>query len=442
MDKSASLTDARKAGVPMTPEELAAAVTDPAPARRRKIWKVAAPVLLVVLAAGGWGIWRMVRAGNQAPTYVTESLHRGTIQLGIIATGNLVPITEVTVGSELSGTTLEVYVDINDRVVTGQPLAKLDTSKLAQLTEASRAAVRSAEAKVVQAEATVVESDAELARQRALYGIQVSSTADLETAVALSTRSRADVKSALALVGEAQAQVRIHEYDLSKAVIQSPIDGIVLTRSLEPGQTVAASFTAPQLFLIAEKLERLKLEVSIAEADIGRVAKGQKSSFTVDAWPERSYQARVSRVAFGSVVKDNVVTYLAELEVDNDDLSLRPGMTATTDIRVAERTNVFLVPAAALRFDAESTNSVASRPKKSFVQSLIPMPTRNSSRPVPEEAGEEVPAPGARIWVLREGRAEAVPVTSGLSDGRHTEISGEGLSAGLLVILRQVVPPA
>lgn len=370
---------------------------------------------------------------------MTEVLERGEISLTITATGNLAPTTAVTVGGELSGTTLEVYVDFNDRVTQGTPLAKLDTSKLSQQTEISRASVRSAQARVAQAAATVAESAAALTRQRELIESKLVSTADLEVTIAAAGRADADLSSAKATVGEAEAQVRINEYDLSKAIIKSPIDGIVLTRSIEPGQTVAASFTAPQLFVIAEKLERMKLNVAIAEADIGRVAAGQNSTFTVDAWPDRSYNARVAKVSFGSAVTDNVVTYLAELEVQNDDLSLRPGMTATADIRVAESTNVFLVSTAALRFSPAGTTNAPAAAKKSFVQSLIPMPTRRSSRPSDSDAA--VKPAGSRLWVLRAGQPESIAVRLGLSDGRHTEVSGEGLTEGMVIILRANPPP-
>jgi len=387
--------------------------------------------------------WRKAeQEKNQLPPYATEVLQRGDISLTITASGNLVPTNEVTVGSELSGTTLEVYVDFNDRVVKGQPLAKLDTSKLTQQTESSRAAVAAAQALVAQAEATVKESDAALARQQELQRIsggKVPSKLDLDTAVATADRARANLLSAQASVGEAQAQVLINESDLGKAIVKSPIDGIVLTRSIEPGQTVAASFTAPQLFIIAEKLERMKLEVAIAEADIGRVAKGQKSTFTVDAWPDRAYTASVLVVAYGSVVTNNVVTYEADLEVSNDDLSLRPGMTATADILVAESKNVFLVPTAALRFvPATTTADTVVAAKKSFVQSLIPMIGRKNA--ASKDIAIKATSANAHVWVLRDGHPESIPVKLGLSDGRNTEILGEGLSEGLMIIIRANTP--
>jgi HlyD family secretion protein len=417
-----------------TPADLAAAIKGGGSSKHFKRNVILVFIILAIVGAGWFWSSRLEKAKNRVPPYATEILKRGDISLTITATGNLAPTTQVIVGGELSGTTLEVYADFNDRVKKGTPLAKLDTSKLSQQTEISRATVKSTQAKVAQAEATVKESAAALNRQRELSQAKLVSTADYEVTIATAGRADADLLSAQATVGEAEAQVRINEYDLSKAIIKSPIDGIVFTRSIEPGQTVAASFTAPQLFIIAEKLERMKLNVAIAEADIGRVAAGQKSTFTVDAWPDRSYTASVSKVSYGSAVTDNVVTYLAELEVSNDDLSLRPGMTATADIRVAESTNVFLVPTAALRFVPASTTAAPTTKKKSFVQSLIPMPTRNSKRPTDTDTA--VKSTGAHIWVLRDGRAESIAVKLGLNDGRNTEISGSGLTEGMIVILR------
>lgn len=421
-----------------------ASVLNPAAGSRPRL-RIALILAPVVVCAAAFFAWQYAVAARPAVSpFVTEPLKRGDIGLTITATGNLEPTNEVTVGSELSGTTLEVYVDTNDRVTKGQPLAKLDASKLAQQTAASRAAVVSAKAKVTQTEATLKESEAALARQQELHrlsGGKVPSKSDLDTAVATADRAKADLLGAQAAVGEAEAQVLINESDLSKAVIRSPIDGIVLTRSIEPGQTVAASFTAPELFIIAENLEHMKLDVAVAEADIGRVAKDQKATFTVDAWPSRAYTANVLKVSYGSAVTDNVVTYETELEVANTDLSLRPGMTATADIHVAESKQVFLVPSSALRFNpAAATPAAATAQKKTFVQSLTPIPSRQSrSSGKPGVSTKSSPG-SARIWVLRNGQPEAIPVTIGLSDERHTEISGDGLAEGLAVITRANAP--
>lgn len=432
-------TDAENISLP--PEKLAQVIESGSHGSTKRVVILVSLALFVSL--GAWYWWHHQQAIKKAlPHYVTEPLQRGDIVLLITATGNLFPTNEVIVGSELSGTTLEVFVDFNDHVSKGQALAKLDTTKLLQQTESNRAAVKVAEAKVTQAQATVKESLAALARQQELSrlsGGKIPSQADMATAIAASERASADLLSAQSLVGQAQAQVRINENDLSKAVIKSPIDGMVLTRSIEPGQTVAASFTAPQLFVIAEKLERMKLEVAIAEADIALVAKGQAATFTVDAWPDRSYTANVTVVAYGSAVTQNVVTYEADLEVSNDDLSLRPGMTATADIRVAESKCVFVVPAAALRFDPASASLVSSVAKKSFVQSLIPMPTRNRSRPAADDE-KSAPMKTAKIWFLQDGRAISLLVTVGLSDGHQTEISAPNLTEGMSVILRLDTP--
>lgn len=410
---------------------------------KRRIFAALAVIIVGVLL---W-LWLSGRsnARKEMPVFATEPLRRGDIALVVTATGNLEPTNEVTVGSELSGTTLEVYVDSNDRVVKGQPLAKLDTSKLALQTESGRAALKSAKSKVNQAEATLREAEATLSRYqelRTLSNGKMPSKADFDSAQASADRAHADLLSAQAAVAEAEAQVHINESDLAKAIIKSPIDGIVLTRSLEPGQTVAASFTAPELFVIAENLEHMKLKISIAEADIGRVAKGQKASFTVDAWPNRSYTASVIKVSYGSSVTNNVVTYETELEVTNSDLSLRPGMTATASVRVAESKNVLMVPTAAMRFEPNAITAAGpTAAKRPFVQNLMPGPPRfpSSGKKADNDKPSNVPGT-AHLWILRDGHPEAITVKTGLSDGRHTEVSSDQLVEGCEVILRANVP--
>lgn len=419
--------------------KLADIVNSGGPDRRLKV-RIIVAVAAILLGLALW-LWLGGRgqSGPALPPYATMPLGKGHISLIVTATGNLEPTNSVTVGSELSGTTLEVYVDTNDRVKKGQPLAKLDTSKLAQQAESSRASLKSARASVAQAEANLREAEATLARQtelRRLSDNKIPSQADFDSTVAAADRARANLQSAQASVSVSEAQVRINENDLAKAILKSPIDGIVLTRSLEPGQTVAASFQAPELFVIAENLEQMKLKVAIAEADIGRLNAGQKASFKVDAWPNRIYSANVVKVSYGSSVTNNVVTYQTELVVRNDDLSLRPGMTATADISVAEASQVFTVPNAALRFDPSSASDSAPAAQKTFVQSIMPGPPRfQTARPKGQDTGSKVTST-ARIWVLRDGQPVALEVKTGLNDGRQTEISGEGLREGLEIILR------
>jgi len=394
---------------------------------------------VVVALVATYFIWKAVAGrSGRTTTYITEPIKNGPLRVSVTATGNLEPTNEITVGSELSGTVKEVFVDTNDQVTKGQPLAKLDTSKLEQQTESSRATAAAAQARVQQAQATLVESEASLRRLEKLKeasGGKLPSQADMDAAIAAAARAKADLASSEAEVRQAQANVGTNESDLAKSIVRSPIDGIVLTRNIEPGQTVAATMTAPELFVVAEKLENMKLKVAVAEADIGRLKQDQNASFTVDAWPSRFYEARVKKVEFGSTVTDNVVTYTTELEVSNDDLSLRPGMTATAEVIVAEEKKALLVPNAALRFSLEAEQSAGqgnAAQKKSFVQSLIPGPPRRTGgKP---QIADAAPTPKAgeprRIWILRGGKPEPVTVTTGLSDGRVTAVTGEGISDG------------
>ncbi|MDQ8182143.1 efflux RND transporter periplasmic adaptor subunit [Pelagicoccus sp. SDUM812005] len=425
--------------------ELAEAINAGRPTRSpRKRIIVIASVLLLGIAL--WvALGKRAQANPGGPSFVTQEIKRGDIRLTVTATGNLEPTNEVSVGSELSGTTVEVYVDSNDSVEKGQVLARLDTRTLENQLKASRAALESAKARLTQSKATLKEAEATLARQQELQRIsdgRIPSKADLAATEAAAERARADVLSAQAAISEAEADVETRENDLSKASIVSPIDGVVLSRSIEPGQTVASSFSTPELFVIAEDLSEMKLEVAVAEADIGLVASGQSAQFAVDAWSDRSFAAKVLKVAYGSEVTDNVVTYSTELSVGNEDLSLRPGMTATADIDVAYHENVLLVPISALRFnptppDAEGMgpSSAASGEKKSFLDSLLPRPSRPGSRmgnrgedPVDLDSG------ASKIWILEGGRPRPVEVSIGLSDGRFVEAISEELSEGTLVI--------
>lgn len=424
-------------------EELARIVQEAGKPRSNRKWLA----LMVIIGLSG-AVWFVLskksQEGQQSIAFVTESLKRGDLSLDITVTGNLEPTNEVTVGSELSGIVLEVYKDTNEHVIFGEPLVKLDTSKLEAQIESSRAALNSAKARVTLANATLKESQASLSRLQNLQEISLGkavSTADLDTAIASAERAQADGLSAEASVGEAEAQLRINERDLEKAVIKSPIDGIVLTRNIEPGQTVAASFTAPELFVIAEKLEHMKLIVAVAEADIGHVSAGQNASFTVDAWPDRVYHAKVTKVFYGSSVTDNVVTYQAELEVDNKDLTLRPGMTATADIKAAEAKGQFIVLNEALRFDpvdALSKTGKGEKSERSFMQALMPRPSRNTAKSKGNASALSAVAKAGnyRVWVLDVGEPRSIPVKLGITDERRTVISGEGLSEDLAVILR------
>lgn len=393
----------------------------PGALRRALPWLALLGVLLLAFA------WRGSFTRQQrTTTYLTHTLNTGDLSALVTATGSLEPTHQVTVGSELSGLVAEVLVTENDSVKKGQPLALLDTVKLEEQIERTRAARDTARAQVSQAEATVKETASNLRRLEQLSlrseGSLVA-VADLDTVRAQAERAEAALASARAGLAEAESALRVNQQELVKATIRSPIDGIVLSRNIEPGQTVAASLQAPVLFTLAEDLRAMRLEVGVAEADVAKVAAGQLATFTVDAWPGESFTARVSKVQYGSKVVENVVTYATELEVDNTDLRLRPGMTATAELQVAERHGVLLVPNAALRF---SPPAQAVAKKTSF--SLLPRPPGVDKAPA-------APREGDRVFVLKDGQPVEVAVEAGLSDGKSTEISADGLRVGDQILL-------
>ena len=394
---------------------------------------------LAVLAAAAGGIyfWQAQKESNAAPVYVTEALRKGNLTLTVAANGTIVPTRVVSIGSELSGTVKRVLVDVNDVVKKGQVLVELDTAKLDDQVLRSRAALASAQAQLAQTSATVKEARAGLARFEEvsrLSGGKVPSATELDSARATLERAVAGEASASATVAEARATLSTDETNLSKASIRSPINGVVLTRTVDPGNAVAASLQAVTLFTIAEDLAQLRLEVAVDEADVGAVKVGQKASFTVSAYPSRRYPARITRVAFGSTKTDNVITYTTWLEVDNSDLSLRPGMTAASTIVATERNDVLLVPNTALRFTPAAAAVAAPAASGSVVSKLMPrMPPRSGGRRAAGNGNAAV----RQIWVLQDGQAVAIAVTPGISDGRMTEVSGPDLKEGMAVITDQ-----
>lgn len=408
-------------------EGLAALIgTDGRSARRRRVrWFAALGVFVILCVIGALAF----RKGGEAvaPLYETEKVTRGTLNVLVSATGNLQPTIKVDVGSEVSGLVESVLVDENDTVKAGQVIARLDTSKLKDSITRSQAALASAEAKQHQAEATLAEATANLNRLKEvskLSGGKVPSKSEMETGEATLLRAQAEVSSAKASVNEAKAALNSDEINLSKASIRSPIDGVVLSRKVEPGQTVAASFQVATLFTIAQDLREMELEVSVDEALVGKVREGQRATFTVDAYLNRKYTAEVTRVAYGSTTSNNVVTYTTTLKVKNEDLSLRPGMTATAEIACITREHALLVPNAALHYEPAEPDASP----KGFISFMPGPPGEQKDKQVkPKTAAQQV-------WVLQNGKAHAVPITVGETDGRLTEVTSGDLEDGTAVI--------
>jgi HlyD family secretion protein len=401
-----------------------------------KRWGVIA--LVAIMALAGIVIWR---TSNKSSTtqYKTEEVRRGNLTIIVTATGTLKPTNSVDVGSELSGTVKSVEVDYNSQVKVGQVLARLDTTKLEATLTQSRAALESAKAKVLQAQATVSETRAKLAqyqRVKELSHGKVPSQVEMDAAEAAFERAKADEASARAAVSQAEATVKANETDLSKSVIRSPIKGVVLTRNIEPGQTVAASFQAPVLFTLAEDLTKMELHVNVDEADIGKVQEGQKATFNVAGYPNRTFEARITQARFGSSTTSGVVTYETVLKVNNSDLSLRPGMTATADITVKKIENAILVPSAVLRFmppaQEEKKKNDEKKSSGSLVGSLLPRPPRQGSQNITNATDNKSQQ---RVWTLKDGQLSAIPVTIGSTDGSMTEIVAGDIGPGMAVVV-------
>ena len=400
--------------------------------RRRVVW-------LVLVAAAAAAAALGLRARYLAPPlpiqYLTTPVVRGLLTVKVTATGSLQPVTQVDVGTEVSGTVEAVLVNFNDRVDAGQVLARLDTTQLAARERQSRAALALATARVQEARATAVETANRLQRSQRMLARQLTATEDHESVQASSARAAAGVTVAIAQVQQAQAQLDYDQRLLEKATVHAPISGIVLQRQVEPGQTVAASLQTPVLFTLAENLRQMLLNVQVDEADVGKVAAGQQAEFSVDAYPNRRFPATISLVRYLPKTVDGVVTYEAQLVVDNSELLLRPGMTATADIAVQRSEGVLLVPNAALRYTPPRPPEEPTAAGNGSLVGRLMWRSPTTPRRVPEAANA-----GARVWLLRDHEPVSIPVTVGETDGTSTEITAGELTPGLPLIVATQSP--
>jgi HlyD family secretion protein len=389
----------------------------------------------LLIAVSGTGVWMWIGSKHSEQVqYKTQAAERGNLTIIVTVTGTLQPTNKVEVGSELSGIIKMVAVDHNSRVKVGQILARLDSSKLEAQVLQSRAALESAQGKLLQAQATLKEAQDKLARfqkVRELSQGKVPSQSEFQVAEAIFGRASADEFSARAAVSQARATLQVQETDLSKTVIHSPINGMVLTRSVEPGQTVAASFQAPVLFTLAEDLTQMELIVDVDEADVGQVREGQGAAFRVDAYPDRTFQARIIQARYGSKTVQGVVTYETVLKVDNSDLSLRPGMTATADITVKKVEQAVLIPQTALRFKLP-VQEKENKPSGGLLSSLLPRPPGPSAKSLQNEnSGRKQQT----VWILKDGKPSALSIAIGSTDGTMTEVTAGDISPGMLLVV-------
>nr|WP_295463951.1 efflux RND transporter periplasmic adaptor subunit [Mesorhizobium sp.] len=400
---------------------------DAAPGPTRRVGRTLRWLLIGAgLVAAGYFGWAYF-AQDSGYVYTTQKVTRGDLTVIVTATGTVQPITQVDVSSAISGIVRKVNVDYNSTVYRGDVLAELDADTLQAGVASARAHLVVANANVAKARATSNASKATYERQEALFNRGVMSAQTLEDTRLTMDAADAALKAVEAEVLVADADLKLAETNLAKTLITSPIDGVVLTRDVNEGSTIAASLSAPVLFSIAGDLKRMEVQVDVDEADIGNVAVGQSGTFTVDAYPDRKFPAQITEIRFVSETINNVVTYKALLSVDNTELFLRPGMTATADIVVNTVRDALLVPNAALRYTPPAEKSSGGG-----LLSMFGPPDTGTATTA------ELPGGARTLWVMRDKVPVEATVVTGSTDGQNTELKSGDLVEGDAVVLDAV----
>lgn len=384
----------------------------------------AAAAIVTILIAGVF----FVRGGASSPEIITAQVTRGDIVEIVAATGALEAVTTVQVGSQISGTIQSLYADFNSLVHKGEVLARIEPSSYQSQVEQSQANLDRAIADAQRLVVTVDDANTKLKRARELSARQLIPATDLETAEVEARSAQAQKASADAQVTQARASLNQAKVMLEKTVITAPIDGFVVARNVDVGQTVAASLQAPTLFVIAADLTKMRVNASIDESDVGRIQEGQTATFHVDAYPNETFTGKVAQVRLSPIIVQNVVTYAGLIDVPNPQLKLKPGMTATVDIETARRNNVLRVPSAALRFTpTDEVWTALGQPNPS------PSPGVQARRPASDSG---------RIWIRENGRLWGRDVKIGFSNGTFTELLASDLSEGSPVVTNVALPVA
>lgn len=363
--------------------------------------------VVVVLVAVA--IFVFVERNGSEPKFRTEKISKGDIVMTVTATGTVNAVITVQVGTQVSGTIKRLFVDFNSRVKKGQIIAQIDPALFDEQVAQAKANLLAAKANLEKSKATEVDSKRTMDRNRELFSKNLIARSDFDTAETNYETSKAGVGVAAAQVAQAEASLNNAQTNLGYTRIVSPVDGTVVSRNVDVGQTVAASFQTPTLFTIAQDLTKMQIDTSVGEADIGKVALYQNVDFTVDAYPDITFKGKVGQVRISPITVQNVVTYDVVITVDNADLKLKPGMTANVSIIVAEKKDALKIPNAALRF-----------------------------KPAEKVRTKQQKGPG--VWVLEKGKPERIPVTIGISDGSYTEVSA-GLREGQEVVVESLTKP-
>lgn len=375
---------------------------------------VAAVLALAVLGAGGYYAYKSL-GRSSAPKFKTSAVERGDLVVAVTATGTINAVTTVLVGSQVSGTIQRIYVDYNSHVRKGQPIAQLDTRLLEASAAQARGNLQNALAGLERARVTVLDATRTLRRNQGLLPDGFIAQADVDAAQTALEQAHAQEASARAQVDQAKAALQVAETNLGYATIYSPVNGTVISRSVDVGQTVAASFQTPTLFTIAQDLTKMQIDTSVDESDIAKIKAGQDATFTVDAYPDSPFSGRVHQVRNAPIVAQNVVTYDVVVKVDNKELRLKPGMTANVTIPTQRFQDILKVPNAALRYRPASVGKPQGRPEG-------------------KRGG-----PGPRVHIVGpEGEAVPVPVKLGPSDGNFTQLLEGRLKEGDQVIVDEL----
>jgi len=369
---------------------------------------------IAVLAIIGTGVFLAFRNKGNVPQFRTEKVTKGDIVSTVTATGTVNAVTTVLVGTQVSGTIKAIYADFNSKVKKGQLIAQIDPSLFEAQVDQARANLVTSKANLAKSEVSVVDTQRTLERNRQLFSKNLIARSDLDAAETNYDSARAQVNASKAQVEQAAAALRTAETNLRYTRILSPVDGIVVSRSVDVGQTVAASFQTPTLFNIAQDLTKMQIDSSVAEADIGKIIVGQPVEFTVDAYPDSPFHGGVSEIRNAPITVQNVVTYDVVIKVDNPELKLKPGMTANVSIIVSSKKDVLRISNAALRF-------------------------RPSERRGKGEQKEK--ASGSGVWILENDKPKRISVSTGISDGNYTELISDSLKEGQELIVESLAKP-
>ena len=369
---------------------------------------VIASAIIIFIAAAGFILFR--GKGNE-PQFRFDKVIRGDIEMAVTATGTVNPVTTVLVGTQVSGTVKNIYVDFNSPVRKGQLIAQIDPALFEAQVNQARANLLSAKANLEKADAMLVDAKRTMDRNKELFSKNLVARSDLDTAETNHETAKASVSAAKSQVAQTEATLSLAETNLYYTKIVSPVDGIVVSRNVDIGQTVAASFQTPTLFSIAQDLTKMQIDTNVAEADIGKVKVGQEVEFTVDAYSENTFKGKVRQVRNAPITVQNVVTYDVVINVDNPEFKLKPGMTANVSIIISIKKDVLKIPNAALRFKPADKTKKAPQQK------------------------------GAGVWILEEGKPKRVPISTGMSDGNYTELVSGGIKEGQELIVESLTKP-